>query len=258
MLRESRYDISRSVLSLTVFKLNALEADFKLKEGDLNGAARWAEKAGLSPGSRITSQLEQSFCVYVRILMAQKRYDDARLALNNLERFASERERYGSLITVLILRSLAGLASTGIKDAVPCMEEAVKLAAPEGYCRTFLDEGADVAVLLREVRHLSPVFVDELLQAFGSNKSVATIYSVKQSDGLPAAFPGTDFNEPLSRRELEIVGLIAGGLSNTDIARKLHITVGTVKWHANNIYAKLSVKTRTQAAARVRELGLLD
>ncbi|AGK99824.1 ATP-dependent transcriptional regulator [Desulfoscipio gibsoniae DSM 7213] len=132
------------------------------------------------------------------------------------------------------------MALTDIKQAIPYVEEAVKLAAPEGYFRTFLDEGPDVALLLREVRYLSPVFVDHLLKAFDYCKSDQTTPPPEQSN---AGYPGVGPIEPLSERELEIMALIAASLSNADIARKLHITVGTVKWHANNIYSKLNVKT---------------
>jgi len=258
LLRKGRHDIHLPAPFLTTFQRAALGANLKLKEGDLKGAARWVKEAGLSPNDPITSQREQSYFVYARILITQERYNDARLVLNNLERFARERERYGSLITVLILQALFRLALTGIQDAIPCIEEAIKLAAPEGYFRAFLDEGPDVALLLWEVRHLAPVFIDDLLKAFDYCKSDKNTLLPGQSNALPESFPGVKPIEPLSKRELEIVGLIAAGLSNADIALKLHVTVGTVKWHANNIYSKLNVKTRTQAAAKVRELGLLD
>jgi LuxR family maltose regulon positive regulatory protein len=63
--------------------------------------------------------------------------------------------------------------------------------------------------------------------------------------------------EPLSERELEVLRLIADGLSNAEIADKLVIAQGTVKRHINNIYGKLGVQSRTQAVARGRELNLL-
>jgi LuxR family maltose regulon positive regulatory protein len=63
--------------------------------------------------------------------------------------------------------------------------------------------------------------------------------------------------EPLSERELEILGLIAAGMSNQQIADELIISVGTVKWHLNNIYGKLGVRRRTQAVAHARALRLL-
>jgi ATP/maltotriose-dependent transcriptional regulator MalT len=63
--------------------------------------------------------------------------------------------------------------------------------------------------------------------------------------------------EPLSGRELDVLRLIAGGLSNKEIADQLFIGVGTVKWYATTIYSKLGVSSRTQAVARAQELGLL-
>ena len=64
--------------------------------------------------------------------------------------------------------------------------------------------------------------------------------------------------EPLSERELEVLRLIASGASNRDIARKLFVSLATVKTHINNIYRKLEVRTRTQAVARARESKLLQ
>jgi NarL family two-component system response regulator LiaR len=63
--------------------------------------------------------------------------------------------------------------------------------------------------------------------------------------------------EPLSERELEVLGLIAAGLTNREIARRLFIAVGTVKRHINNIYSKLEVRRRTEAVKRSRDLNLL-
>ncbi|UCE23113.1 MAG: response regulator transcription factor, partial [Candidatus Aminicenantes bacterium] len=58
-------------------------------------------------------------------------------------------------------------------------------------------------------------------------------------------------------RELEVLTLIAGGLSNQEIARKLFISLNTVRTHTKNINSKLNVHSRTQAAARAKELGLI-
>ena len=74
---------------------------------------------------------------------------------------------------------------------------------------------------------------------------------------MPPGPGATSLVEPLSRRELEVLSLIAEGLSNQEIARRLVISLRTVKWHASNIYGKLGVKNRTQAVARARTLGIL-
>jgi LuxR family maltose regulon positive regulatory protein len=63
--------------------------------------------------------------------------------------------------------------------------------------------------------------------------------------------------EPLSERELEVLRLIAAGLSNHEIAGELFVALSTVKKHINHIYGKLDVRSRTQVLAKARELGLL-
>jgi len=73
-----------------------------------------------------------------------------------------------------------------------------------------------------------------------------------------AALPAQLLIEPLSVREIEVLKLIEAGLSNQEIASKLFISVATVKWHISNIYAKLDVKTRTQAVLRGKELSFFD
>jgi DNA-binding NarL/FixJ family response regulator len=63
--------------------------------------------------------------------------------------------------------------------------------------------------------------------------------------------------EPLSARELEVLALLAEGLSNQEIANRLTIAPGTVKNHVSNVLSKLSVRDRTQAILRAQEIGLL-
>jgi len=63
--------------------------------------------------------------------------------------------------------------------------------------------------------------------------------------------------EPLSQRELEVLHLIAQGLSNQEISERLFLALDTVKGHNRKIFGKLQVERRTEAVARARELGLL-
>ena len=63
--------------------------------------------------------------------------------------------------------------------------------------------------------------------------------------------------EPLSEREIEILRLVAQGLANQQVADRLFITLGTTKWHLNNIYGKLGVASRTQAVALARQLKII-
>jgi LuxR family maltose regulon positive regulatory protein len=126
------------------------------------------------------------------------------------------------------------------------LTRALLLGKPEGYVRVFLDEGAPMAKLLRHAgsRGISPKYVAELLSQFDSEIGAA-----------PAA--QQPLIEPLTERELEVLRLLADGLSNQDIANKLVVALGTVKTHTASLYRKLAVTSRTQAVARARDLGLI-
>ena len=68
----------------------------------------------------------------------------------------------------------------------------------------------------------------------------------------------SEWIEPLSERELDVLKLIAEGLPNQEIASKLYLSLNTVKAHTRSIYGKLGVNNRTQAGARARALGIIS
>ena len=95
---------------------------------------------------------------------------------------------------------------------------------------------------------------DRLIEAFGQTESGS-----KPTMGLPPeSLVVQPLIEPLSERELEVLRLIAAGLSNRQIAEELVIEVSTVKSHANHIFGKLGVRSRTQAVVKAQALGLLE
>jgi LuxR family maltose regulon positive regulatory protein len=140
---------------------------------------------------------------------------------------------------------MAFRAQGDVEQALSILERALALAEPEGYVRTFLDEGEPMAELLCQAlsRDIVPNYAARLLAAFGQEVEVAS----------PAM---ESLIEPLTERELEVLRLIVAGLSNPEIAEALVIAVSTVKSHVNHIFGKLGVESRTQAMAKVRELEL--
>ncbi|HYG58093.1 MAG TPA: LuxR C-terminal-related transcriptional regulator, partial [Symbiobacteriaceae bacterium] len=210
--------------------LGALQADLALRQGDLSAAIQWAETAG-SDVADPARELEAFTCV--RVLLARGRHAQARPLLDGLRAAAEAAGRGRSLITVHILLALCCHGLGDESGASAALEEAVRLAAPGEYRRAFLDEDPHVLQLLRRVRPAAPAFVDSL---------------------TPPAPQGTDL---LTERELDVLRLVAEGLSNADIARRLFVTPGTAKWHVLNLMGKLGVSNRTQAVARARELNLL-
>ena len=158
-----------------------------------------------------------------------------------------------------MLRALAFQTAGDAHDALAALEHALTLAEPEGYVRTFVDEGepmrlliADFGLLIEEQTSHLQSYVAKLLAAFPGVPLISLDSSIGNQQSKIQ-----NLVEPLSDRELEVLRLVADGLSNHEIADKLIIGLGTVKTHINNIFGKLDVKNRTQAVARARELNLL-
>jgi LuxR family maltose regulon positive regulatory protein len=223
----------------------ALEALASLRQGDLATASRWAEAAGLSPADTPHHWSESAYFIYVRLLLAQNRVQDARTLLATMERAAQRGARHRKLITIYLQQALVHQAVGHTEQALERLEMALRLAAPEGYRRAFLDEGQAIVDLLPQVRHVAPTFVDQVLAAAGSGGTVPTVSRLHV------------LVEPLSERESEILRLIAAGRSNPEIADLLYLSLNTVKWHVKNLYGKLQVGNRVEAVARAQELELL-
>ena len=145
------------------------------------------------------------------------------------------------------------------EHAILALTKCLTLAEPEGYARVFLDEGPPIARLLRSGLKRGiwgaprlAAYASRLLAAFeqGGKPEPASEPPIQVNGHLPLI-------EPLSERELEILHLMASGMSNQEIAERLYLATGTVKAHLHNVYGKLGVQGRTQAIARARELELL-
>ncbi len=212
-----------------------------LRQGDLPAAARLAETHEL-PMSR------------ARVLLAQK---DASAALAVLEPYRQQMEGRGwadERLKAMILQAVALHANGEEDQAVQQLSNALALAEPAGFVRTFVDEGVPMARLLSAAagRGVMPGYTGKLLAAFTAEED-------RSQDGSrsPAARPAQPLEEPLSQREFEVLRLIAQGLSNQEICQRLFIALSTVKGHNRIIFGKLQVQRRTEAVARARELGLL-
>jgi LuxR family maltose regulon positive regulatory protein len=192
--------------------------------------------------------------------IVQQRPRDALPIVDQLLDVARHDGRNLDAITLTIWRALA-LQVLGQEDAAAdALGVAVVLAAPQHCVRPFLDVGPAVGRLLQQpaLRSIGGDFtvalLDELAAGVQGSQPRA---SARASRPLAPARPSF-LIEPLSSRELDVLSLIAEGLSNKEIAGRLLIGVGTVKWYATTIYSKLDVGSRTQAVARAQELGLLS
>jgi LuxR family maltose regulon positive regulatory protein len=154
-------------------------------------------------------------------------------------------------IEILTLQAVAYQQRGDTTRALTVLEQALTLAKPEGIVRIFLDSGPPMGELLQQAaaRGIAVEFIDKLLVAFFAEQ--------EQNRPDPWPIPVSALAEPLSARELEVLQLIAAGLSNREIAEELIVAVSTVKTHIRNIYGKLDVSSRTQALVKARELKLI-
>jgi LuxR family transcriptional regulator, maltose regulon positive regulatory protein len=221
-------------------------------QGRLNEALGWAREQNLSVENDLSYLREFEHITLSRILLAQyqrDRSDHVMLgAIGLLERLlkaAQDGGRTGSVIEILILLALAHQLQGDTPAALTALENALKLAEPEGYVRIFVDQGHPISLLLEEAaKHgIAPNYVHQLLQAFGRAEDRARV-----DQGLI---------EPLSDRELEVLRLLGTDLDGPDIARHLVVSLNTLRTHTKNIYTKLGVNNRREAVRRAEELGLL-
>lgn len=222
-----------------------------LAQGNLSEATRWAAESGLdADDTDLTYPREREYLTLAHVLIAGGKFADARRLLNRLQQDAEHKGRMLTVIEILVLNALAWHGSGDFEQAVTALAQAVTLAEPEGYIRIFVDRGAAVVELLRQVRMRSvkPQYVTNLLDAF--DHPAARVPTAAEPQGA------NDF-ERLSEREMEVLRLIADGASNREIADALFISIGTVKRHISNICLKFGTHSRTQAIATARKLNLL-
>jgi LuxR family maltose regulon positive regulatory protein len=236
------------------------QARWLLSQGDIMAARRWLPDSELPSETMPSFEQESAQILSARVLLAQNHADAALDLLALLARGAETGKRTGRLIKVLTLWALALQGRGDEIQAVVTLERALSLAEPEGYTRSFLDEGQEMAVLLRQVarRRTMPNYALKLLaateQGVEHDADVGIGRRVKVVSFVPHRM---SLVEPLSQRELEVLQLVAEGLSNRQIAAELIIALGTVKSHIHNILGKLDAQNRAQAVSRAKELGLI-
>jgi LuxR family maltose regulon positive regulatory protein len=241
MLAETDQSVRRNDFVHRMSEVAAAQVIVLLHQGNLAAAAHLAEKHDLS------------LC-QARVHLAQ---GDTGKAIALLEPLRQQMEAKGwqdERLKVMVLQAVALQAHGEREQAIQVLSDALALAEPGGFIRTFVDKGPPMARLLSKAaaQGIMPNYTAKLLAAFKAEAQ-------KRQDGARSPdelFPGA-LVEPLTPREREVLQLIAAGRSNPEIAEQLVIAVTTVKTHVKNIYGKLEVTNRFQAAVRAQDLDLL-
>jgi LuxR family maltose regulon positive regulatory protein len=229
----------------------ALKVPVWLAQGRLAEATDWVHAQRLSVDDELNYLREFEHITLARVLIAgsasegdDRSHKPVRRLLDRLLEAAASGGRTGSVIEILVMQALAHRAAGDIPAGLRALERALALAEPEGYVRSFVDEGAPMRDLLRHVvsKGVSRAYARRLLSAFDEPA---------QPVAAPAALAIAGLAEPLTAREVEILRLIAAGMRNQEIADQLVISLSTVKRHIANTYGKLGVDHRTEAVARL-------
>ncbi|MBN2550882.1 MAG: hypothetical protein JXB15_17090, partial [Anaerolineales bacterium] len=242
------------------------QANFFIRQGDVAAAMHWAQKRGVVPGvspephtvldesqDLINSHLRKyEQIVLARLFVRQRQATEALNLLEALLAQSKELERIDLTIEIQILRALAFQISDQPTQAMEALAQALSLAEPGGYVRIFLDEGQPVIRLIRQAasRGIAPAYTAKLLAASGPPEAMEKIAEYGSSHAQA-------FIEPISERELEVLRLLAAGMTNREIAEELFVAVSTVHSHCKSIYGKMDVHTRSGAVQRAQEIGLI-
>jgi LuxR family maltose regulon positive regulatory protein len=263
-----------------------------LQRNDMATAMQWRLKSKWLDSAGALSREDLPFHIFEYLLLTEVRFryatgrdsgdeDHLRRAQELLQSIAPEVERLRrvtSKIEILVLQALIEYELGENDQAIQSVLRALALGEPEDYRRIFLDEGQVMAAVLTRCQARRPApdsylpsrrYVEGLLEACQREAGImpqATVQATRQDLGGPANGRGIGmgiartpdgFPLNLSAREVEVLTLIAEGKTNQEISAHLFLAVNTVKRHAYNIFTKLDVKSRTQAVARARQLGLI-
>jgi LuxR family maltose regulon positive regulatory protein len=241
-------------------------AQLWLAEGDVEAVSRWLEESGLDGEVSLYLREEDGsepvpynrllrYMLVARVRMAEDRPDEALRVLRPLRQMVEGAGWTLYTVRLLILESLALHSQDNIPEAMKPLARVLALCEPEGIVSLFVEEGAPMAELLRHAasRGISPEYASSLLARLEAELGRTT-----PTPDLPE--PPRQIQpliEPLTERELDVLRLLASPLSTAEIADRLYISVSTVRSHTKNIYAKLHVHRRWDAAERARELKLI-
>jgi LuxR family maltose regulon positive regulatory protein len=257
--------LSSGLSPWTTARVAMAEALVRLRQGAITEASRWAAsyKDALADYFSVFERWSASLAK-VRVDIAQGRLDCALVLLQQVHRDAEAAGMMYHVIEARTLQAVAYHTQGSLEPALEALDGALRLAEPQGYVRVFLDEGPPMRALLGEAarRGIAPEYVAKLLAAFDEAKDDGR----QTTDDVPAiaasgiAAPGRAVLapiEPLTDRELEVLRLLAAGLTNREVAETLYLSINTVKSHLKSIYSKLDVRSRAHAVHRARELAIL-
>jgi LuxR family maltose regulon positive regulatory protein len=243
-----------------VTRVEAQQATIDLRQGNYREALAWADETFRNLPAQLEFQHFETYLAIVRVELAairelDKEVESAQWVISLLEdllELANQRGAKRYLIEALVLDALLNDTLGQTAKSRQSLTSALGLGEAHGFLRVFLDEDLPLEQLLAELRtsgeNIQDDYLDKLLESFSADHS---------QDGPRRDYVQQDLVEPLSERELEVLGYLDTHLTSTEIADVLSIATSTVRSHIKSIYSKLNVHNRNEAVIRAQELDLL-
>ena len=237
------------------------QVELHLRQGKVLEASNWAKSYAphpLIPAYRFyTPQL-----TLPKILLHQatgESFIEADKMLTQLQSFYLQIKCRNVLIHVYALQALLEHARGENNQAQLRLRKALDFAQPGWLLRPFLDLGCEMKLLLDQQSRTTPddEFTASILKAFDSEKPTSHYLNSAEFDNRPPPSTAHVSSSPLTNREIEVLRLLAKGVSNNEIAGQLYISSETVKRHLSTIYRKLAVKNRHQAVISGKSIGII-
>lgn len=235
-----------------VRNVRAMQSRIKLWQGRVEDAVRWMEN---EPQNEIHFNVLERYCynTFVRVYMAQQRYDKTAQILMRLRSYANIEKRPWLQMEGDLLESIIRYR-TGNPLWKTELTQVLRRAESYHFVRLFCREGAALLPLLQELG--CPEGVDEAYwqEVLGKTRAMAEAYPLYLSTNAPAALPGA---VQLSERALQVLRLQDRGLTRSEIARQLQLSERSVKYQCEQAYHKLGTSNKVEALAAARKLNLL-
>lgn len=236
-------------------RASAFRARVLITLGRLDEALRW-EQSIPPPERPLRSSREITYQVLTRLYLATDRFDEARQLIKDSRELAAASDLRRRMIELDVLGAVASLQAGQQEEAAAQLSTALASAERDDYRRVFLDDGPVLLPLFEDLRHNRPVAAEWTAEYL--NGLIGAIDGAASEETDAGSEPVDQLDEPLTEREIEVLELLAEGLTNRQVADRLFLSVGTVKRHTHNIYRKLDVSSRTQAIIRGQDLRLLN
>lgn len=241
MLADAAQAVSRNQFSFLMPDVIEMQIRILLHKGNLEAAAELVDAYDFPLG-------------HARVAMAKGETQEALSVLDTYQKKMAAKGWKIEQLKAMVLQTIALYMAGEKEKALQSLIDVQAMTEPEGYIRILIDEGKPMAKLLAEsiARTGKPDYIRKLLAAMEIEACID-----EEKARFKSVLSHQTLVEPLSQRELEVLHLIAQGLSNHEICERLFVALSTVKGHNRNIFGKLQVQRRTEAVARARELGLL-